>query len=673
MTVDPFCCLETGAFVQPTKSFYAFDIPVEHWQLRHNISSSQPDVLYFASESNLFSLNTATKTRTLVATLPFKIRCTASGYGWICAGGGEQGQFAVVKLDGTSCPAAEVDATLPLEFNSRDAGRPHSASPKVKIEDISSDIINSISVHCLWPLDRSGATDPEVVALFTSNDKTVRIYSLTYDRDAVILDLPFAINHATISPDGQMLVAVGDFNQAYFYERLISEDPLDNKPNERSQTIRTTFENINILRLHVPRDSKTFGYFSTAWSPSGRVCAVASECGYITLYDTTRIKSAEVADDAIIDIVGSSRPDGQPGPGSVRSMIFSPQPWDFLIWAEDHGRVCIADLREGAKVRQVLHLDLEDPSLYKVDVEDYANSLQSELRILDQDADFIRRYRRALDADNATMGTNLSGRLREGATERRLQRMLSGGPHENEPHGLTHEERQILETLRTTRQREEERNNNGTGTPRSIHYSPTLFEGNGERRSASPWTGEPPALQAGSGVSLPSLAALREFLRQHELEQDQQRYLPRRQASIVLGNDSASNSSNSRAPSSSRSALPAHARTAEALPLSDPWHTIEAAMAARAPSLAASASEIQNHRLRREHMLREARLLARYNDNVSLIRHAQHAHNPAWGLRSQGLAMGNDGRKLWVGSERGIFEYDMNLLGRMSWPAIQCR
>ncbi|KAK3051508.1 hypothetical protein LTS18_012409, partial [Coniosporium uncinatum] len=337
MAVDPFCPIDTESFVLPSKSFYGFEIPVEHWQLRHYISSPEPGVLYFANEHNLYCLNTITKTRSLIASLPFKVRCTSAGYGWICAGGGEHGQFAIVRLDDGSAPAAEVDDLLPVEFSSRTTRRSSNPArlPKVKIDNIGKDIINSISIHQLEALDEE--TDNEVVAVFTSNDKTVRIYSLTYDKEAAVLELPFAINHSTISPNGKTLIAVGDVHQAYFYERRDPVLPASKLRSTGSVSLQSSWEMINIFKLHVPPRSNTFGYFSTAWSPNGRMCAVASECGYITVFNSDLIKTADSAEEAIIDIVGSSRADSVPGAGSVRSMCFSPQPWDLLIWAEDHG------------------------------------------------------------------------------------------------------------------------------------------------------------------------------------------------------------------------------------------------------------------------------------------------------------------------------------------------
>lgn len=50
---------------------------------------------------------------------------------------------------------------------------------------------------------------------------------------------------------------------------------------------------------------------------------------------------------------------------------------------------------------------------------------------------------------------------------------------------------------------------------------------------------------------------------------------------------------------------------------------------------------------------------------------ARHAAN--MGIRTAGLAISQDGRKLWAACEEGIFEIDVNLKGRMFWPSIDMK
>jgi WD40 repeat protein len=189
----------------------------------------------------------------------------------------------------------------------------------------------------------------ELIAVMTNNDHTVRIFSLTQSCSLDTLHFPTAMNHATISPDGSLLVAVGDEPHAYFHRRVTSGSiQVQNGP----VLLRNEWQ---LLAYYFKSRVQKMGMcFTTAFSPSGHICAVASQHGIITIFDTSSIQAAEDDDDAIIEVFRSSRP-SLPLPasqiGAPRSMCFSPAPWDLLAWAEDHGRVCVADARHAAPDR----------------------------------------------------------------------------------------------------------------------------------------------------------------------------------------------------------------------------------------------------------------------------------------------------------------------------------
>jgi len=202
--------------------------------------------------------------------------------------------------------------------------------------------------------------------VITSNDRIVRILSLSQGYiETAALDMPFAVNHATISPDGEILVAVGDYQQAYFYERAYS-------PSDRPRSLGgyassvCSWDLLNIIMLHVPKPMILTGYFTTAWSPSSRLCAVASECGYITIIDMERLKDFENGEEAIVAVLPGTRPETQAGPGAIRTLMFSPAPWDLLAWAEDQGRVVVADLRDSCRAQQLLKLDQNGEHVKKI-------------------------------------------------------------------------------------------------------------------------------------------------------------------------------------------------------------------------------------------------------------------------------------------------------------------
>ena len=137
---------EATNLVHADKTFYPVRIPVSHWQLRHYISTPEQDLLYYASGHDIYCLNTATRKRKHIATLPFEARCTAAGYGWVCVGGEEEGHFAAIKLDGSGSRTLDVDSALPIDhWRQSGPGASRRAAASVKVERIGEEIVNSIS------------------------------------------------------------------------------------------------------------------------------------------------------------------------------------------------------------------------------------------------------------------------------------------------------------------------------------------------------------------------------------------------------------------------------------------------------------------------------------------------------------------------------------------------
>lgn len=410
-------------------------------------------------------------------------------------GGEDEGHFAAIKLSG----ALDVDSALPLSSLGHNVSR---RSPTVKVERIGDEIVNSISIHRIQDED---AHLDDIVAVLTNNDRTVRIYSLPSGQETRCKGIPFAVNHATISPDGQILVAVGDYNQAHFYRRRITDDPPQiPKPHNRLTSASIEWKRICKVTLHVSAPEMTVGYFTTAWNSSASLVAVGSEGGYITIIDRHMLEDDELdednRDEAVVAVVAGSRADfPSPHPGAIRSMVFSPDPWDLLIWSEDQGRICVGDLRTGLKSRQIIELEPKDEAMrrYEMEILDPEDAalpcLALPTHLDDLEADLLRRYRAAPNnasaVNFATEYIEARRRQREhrqalaAARQQITQantraRLTAAEAMENDPQGLTAREQQILETLRTTRQREEARSNGQI--PRSVNYTtPDMFAHSG--------------------------------------------------------------------------------------------------------------------------------------------------------------------------------------------------
>jgi hypothetical protein len=664
-----------------------------HYQLRHFISSPEPDLVYYASGDNVYCLNAVTRVQAHVTTLPWEARCTASAHGYVCVGGADEGNFAVIKVTGfPPTDPSDVDASLPLDFHHRlPRPPPLGAAHRIHFDKIGEDIVNSISIH-KFPVD--GDAQDDVVAVLTNNDKTVRIYSLTHKLELTVLDLPFAMNHATISPDSQLLVAVGDAPTAFFFERVKPNRPGGIKaPQGQGQPRSPEWELLEHIALYRPTNGPCAdGYFSTAWSSLGRLCAVGSECGYITVFDVELLKRVEYGEDAVVQLISSTRPDTAAGAGAVRTMHFSPSPWDLLIWSEDQGRVCVADLRSGLRVKQVLVLDPKEEGIDKIDIADFDVAVSPEVNDVPRAADIIRSYRRALDSDGHAATVNAANRYLEADTERRRPHRQRGVVEsDNDPHGLTAHERQVIETLRMSRPRVETQEQGIT--PRSINYNATRH---------------------GEGASQEQMEFIAGIVAGHSRwgRSSQERIAPRRQASIVVSIDPGTVNAPSQTsinitdsvPTRSPSLLPAHARRVTndfMTSTDDPWRTIEEALAtqertanaiahtvtsnpANANSISTSTSPELRSELRRLRQLSQMRERLRnarasqpstesYEFGLGLRRPSRIQHDPSLGVRTAGLAMSQDGRTLYCGTEEGIFEFKLNLHSRKGFPAVHPR
>lgn len=410
-------------------------------------------------------------------------------------GGEHEGHFAAIKLDGHR--AMDVDSALPLSSFGQNLSR---RAPTVKVERIGEEIVNSISIHRIQ--DEEAHLD-DIVAVLTNNDRTVRIFSLPSGLETKVKDLPFAINHATISPDGTLLVAVGDYNQAYFYKReIIDQPPQIPKPHNRLTSASVDWKKLCTVSLHASSPDATLGYFTTAWSPSGSLVAVGSEGGYITIMDREVLEDEDLddenRDEAIAAVIPGSRADHpSPHPGAIRSMMFSPEPWDMLAWAEDQGRVCIGDLRTGLKSRQIISLEPKDEGLERYELERLDEEEQYQepepRHLEDLEAEMLQRFRSTPDNPSAVNFATeyIEARRRQREHRQRLHTMQGSSRQshasqtmEDDPGGLTESEQQILETLRTSRQREEARS--GGQIPRSVNYtSSDMFPGRSSSNTPS--------------------------------------------------------------------------------------------------------------------------------------------------------------------------------------------
>lgn len=397
------------------------------------------------------------------------------------------------------------------------------------------------------------------------------------------------MNHASISPNGHLLVAAGDEPRAFFCRRSqLTSIAVD------GESVFAKYDWPIIAKLKLNATESDDACFATAFSPSGHICAVASQIGVITVFDTNMLQDEIQSEEAVTDVLKSSRPSSSPQYlGAVRSMSFGPEPWDLLAWAEDHGRVCVTDLRNAFQSQQTIELDPGALSVERADLPDVDASLSTaEQRELEIEARFMREFLSGR-ADAVSHAADYMGLQ----AERRRSLYGSGqrGMREASPYDLSEAERQILDSLRQTRERvlERERAEAASQSPFSVNY---LTSGSTTRNSRD----SDDVLS--SSLSIPqdarSTTSLREYMRERNLERtrthNDRSYQPRRRSSVVISNSNTSSnapssSSSTLAPigtgapylSASPSRLPATTAVASSL---DPWQTISLAMSAVLPS-----------------------------------------------------------------------------------------
>ena len=418
------------------------------------------------------------------------------------------------------------------------------------------------------------------------------------------LSFPIPMNHASISPDGKLLLAVGDQARAFFCRRV--QLPNATAKEEHHYAKYRWIEAAKpVLSL---ADQESDACFTTAFSPSGHICAAASQSGIITVFDTSLIENDMDTDQAVIGVLRSSRAAVPPTwVGAIRSMSFSPAPWDLLAWAEDKGRACVLDLRNAFRSRQTIELKTTSSDLHKAEVEE--QDFTSEQRQLEIEHRFIERHREALEAqDQLAAVTGTADYLESTAERRRIDWEALDALSRSSPPSSTENERQMIDSIGLRRQP----GNN------AVHSDLNTMGALSDNHSQD-WSGLP-SPNSSSNSQNRSPASIHEFMRQRNWERsrsNENTYQPRRRSSVVISNSNSNANNDSSQQSASLVPIGPGAPTLSTSPLripssapdsnvpqidpSDPWQTISDAMGASnmPPDTIARLRSLQSRNLER--------------------------------------------------------------------------
>ncbi|TEA16845.1 Uncharacterized protein C8034_v000865 [Colletotrichum sidae] len=664
---------------------------VSHWQLRSLISAEKSDFVYFPggpSSSHIQRLNTTTKECETVRFLSFTPRCLVAENGWVCCGG-ETGEFTAIQLDSSPDDNGDLDvqlnldpdAQLPLGFDSDsprsdDIGfslisqsRRLNTSSRLnknvlaKSQKLARDRVNCIT---MWfpptagPMHHGAYTEP--AAVLANNDKTVVLVGLREfeSNDKVepldVVSYPDYVNRAMISPDGRLLIAILDDPYLYIHHRVesIGDDSGPFRADDRPEYRWELWGKILLKSQRRDDASDSRGSFAACFSNTGAYLAVGTQYGTISVFDVAGLTDPDVTDPLLTSFT-SSRP--MAGSGAIRDMAFCPGPFDLLAWTEDRGHVGIADLRTDFVQRQVLDISVSG------DFE--------EVSVLDR-ATIDPRLLEGRGERNPTPPSALTGSLVFGDGR---WRRGSEGPERTHHFALTPDETRVLEAL------QEE--------PNTLARSSSVFRGLGGqndtiRSSGDRNEGQPGSVSRAIGDLLGNIRDSRERAQERIRNAHRvilQSNVERERMMSIMSSRPPRNQRASRP--SEAPALPAIQRTSNELrsltPSGSGWADLEALY-----SLSFE-SNIQDSRAATRDRDRERSGILPLLNSVAIaemeernlrrrvvMEHGVHEAPPEPD-NTAGIAWSEDGRTLYVGAENGIYEFQVDILGRKFQPDLTLR
>jgi hypothetical protein len=400
-------------------------------------------------------------------------------------------------------------------------------------------------------------------------------------------------------------------------------------------------------------------------------------------------------------------------------MLFSPHPWDLLFWTEDQGRICIGDLRTGLRTRQIVELETKEIAKRGeyVDIDEASHATTSDQNpAFDRHQDEIgevwfnqanEQSERDLDADVSRLETmalgsaNFARQYLETLEERRRltnrrRQVLQG--HQQDPsgnstrQGLTYREQQLLDSIRTSRQREESRAAAAGTAPAGVNYtSGELFSRIGGSSTREDSTARllrrtrnvvnllPGGItETRTSQPLPSddqsgTETAEDDEQGEDEDDDAWRPIERLHAQQRRAERDSTLSTTRPATTASSSAstrdIPdTNSESTNATTRAN--HTYVSYLASNP-----STSRAPGHQLRVHSSMYPPRPTYAAYETMFTSRHliARNRNGQEVGPRTTGLALSSDARTLFAACEEGIFEINVNLKGRMFWKAMEIR
>ncbi|GJJ76386.1 hypothetical protein EMPS_08745 [Entomortierella parvispora] len=265
-------------FLKPKPRVHNQRLTIQHWQLRDLITCPRSsEEFIYVNQDAVNSYNTRSKVTTaLMKDLSFQPTSLTAACGYLAAGG-QRSQLMVQQMNSNWFAHTSVGGS----------------------------INNALCIS-----EHLGGTR----LLISNNDETIKVYSLPGLQRLASIQLPTAVNYASVSPDGRKMVAVGDSNQVFLYEISVAAG------YQKIGTYTAT----------------TDASFSCAWNQSSEKFAVASQDGYVSVWD---IRHSE----KLCKLGSKQQPQVK---GATRCVKFSSSgSIDLLVYSEHVSYVNLVDAR----------------------------------------------------------------------------------------------------------------------------------------------------------------------------------------------------------------------------------------------------------------------------------------------------------------------------------------
>ncbi|KAI8394023.1 WD40-repeat-containing domain protein [Radiomyces spectabilis] len=166
----------------------------------------------------------------------------------------------------------------------------------------------------------------EIRVTVCNNDHTIKVYRVPSMEKLFTLNMPTAINHTAMSPDGTKMLAASDGGDVYVYD----------------------VQGAGEYKLLATYKASSEPALSCAWNQSSEIFAVTSQDGFINVWNIHGEKLCQL---------GST--EGRKTRRAARAVQFSKGPLDLLAYSEHVSTVNIIDTRT-FKSRQVVRLAPSD-------------------------------------------------------------------------------------------------------------------------------------------------------------------------------------------------------------------------------------------------------------------------------------------------------------------------